>query len=57
MMHKVPNCANMIAHFFRERQGFTNQTFGPLAQGVVESFNIASFTRFFAHRSMLLSLY
>lgn len=24
MMHKIPNCANVIAQLFRKRQGFTH---------------------------------
>jgi hypothetical protein len=55
MMYKVPNRANMIAQFFRERQGFTNQVSDPLSQSVIEPFNIAGFIRFFAHCSMSLA--
>jgi hypothetical protein len=48
MMHKVPNRTDVIAQFLRERQGFMNQAPHSLSQSVVEPFNIAGFSRFFA---------
>jgi len=55
MMHKVPNCSDMIAQFLGERQGFPYQTSHPLSQGVVEALNIAGFPRFFSNRTMPLT--
>ena len=55
MMHKVPNCTNMVTQFLRERQGFTNQSPHSLPQRVVESLNITGFSRFFANGPMTLA--
>ena len=55
MMHKVPNCNNMVTQLLRERQGFTNQSPHTLPQRVVQSLNITGFSRFFAKGPMTLA--
>jgi len=55
MMHKIPNCPNVVTQLLGERQGFPHQAPDPLPQGVVEALNIVGFSSFFAYRSMSLA--
>lgn len=55
MLHKVPDRADVIAQFLRERQGFPHQSSNSLPEGVIESFDGAGLARFLADCSMLLA--
>ncbi len=52
MMHKIPNCPNVVTQLLGEGQGLTHQAPDPLPQGIVEALNIAGFASVLAHRSM-----
>lgn len=49
MMHKIPNCTNVVTQLFGEGQGFANQTSYSLPNSVVESLNVTGFSGFFAN--------
>ncbi len=43
----------MISHFFRKRSGLSYKSRTSLSKGIIKSFKVARFTRFFADGSML----
>jgi hypothetical protein len=52
MMHKIPNCPNVVTQLPGEQQSLTHQAPDPLPQGIVEALHIAGFASFLAHCSM-----
>jgi hypothetical protein len=46
MMHKIPNCPNVVTQLPGEQQSLTHQAPDPLPQGIVEALHIAGFASF-----------
>ena len=53
-MGKIPDRANLIVDFLRERQHLAHQTADPLAQGVIQSLTMARLTAILADWPMAL---
>ena len=53
-MDKVPNGANMIGEFFRERQRLSDEPGNRLSEGAIKAFDMIGFPGFFTYSAMAL---
>src|SRR5688500_9814898 len=54
IVNVIPNRTDVIGRLFRERERLSNQSAAPLAQCLVEAFNMRGLATLLANRSMAL---